>query len=191
MNTQQQKNSKTLKTLLVSSVLMFGFGFALVPLYDVFCEITGLNGKVTRQGNEGVPLAVNDHREIRVQFLAINNEAMPWDFKPKQTVIKVNPGETKHTAYIAYNPTSRKMVGQAVPSVSPAEAAQYLHKVNCFCFDSQPLESDEVREMPLLFVIDPELPAHLKTLTLSYTLFDITPPPEINETAQIAGRGSL
>lgn len=174
MNTLEQKNRTTLIKLIGGSVLMFGFGFALVPLYDVFCEVTGLNGKVTNTGPYQGKATTNE-RTISVQLLATNNASMPWAFQPEQPMIKVALGESRHTAYVAFNPTQEHMIGQAVPSVSPSEAAQYLHKVNCFCFERQPLDSLESRKMPLLFVVDPELPDHIRTITLSYTLFDITP----------------
>ncbi|SFF85798.1 cytochrome c oxidase assembly protein [Neptunomonas qingdaonensis] len=169
----QQKNRSMVRTLILSCVLMFGFGFALVPLYDVFCRITGLNGKVLNTG-PNAPTGSDKNRTIRVQMIAVNNESMPWEFRALSPMVTVYPGESKQAAYLAHNPTSEKMVAQAIPSVSPSEAAQYLHKVNCFCFDRQPLDSLETREMPLLFVIDPELPTYISTITLSYTLFDIT-----------------
>lgn len=169
-----KNHTRTVRNLLLSTVLMFGFGFALVPLYDVFCEVTGLNGKITNTGPVKTAMSEDSSRSIRVQMIAINNEAMPWTFAPQDHLITVHPGETRQTAYLAHNPTNRHMVAQAIPSVSPSEAAQYLHKVNCFCFDRQPLNANEQREMPLLFVIDPALPKHINTLTLSYTLFDIT-----------------
>ena len=173
VNSTQHKNRSTVRTLIFSCVLMFGFGFALVPLYDVFCRITGLNGKVLNTGPD-IPAGSDKSRTIRVQMIAVNNESMPWEFRALSPMVTVYPGESKQAAYLAHNPTSQKMVAQAIPSVSPSEAAQYLHKVNCFCFDQQPLDSLETREMPLLFVIDPELPTYIRTITLSYTLFDIT-----------------
>nr|WP_067296831.1 cytochrome c oxidase assembly protein [Marinobacterium profundum] len=174
MDALGRKNRRLVLQLVLGGILMFGFGFALVPLYDVFCRITGLNGKITNTG----PIAAEEadtSRDIRVQFIGINNEAMPWEFRPTLNTVSVNPGEMRQMAYFARNPTSARMVAQAIPSVTPAEAAQYLHKVSCFCFDQQALDADEDMEMPLLFVIDKKLPADIHTITLSYTLFDITP----------------
>lgn len=173
MESLKVKNRNLVARLILGAVLMFGFGFALVPLYDVFCEVTGLNGKVNRSGP--VQLQTDQARTVKVQFIATNNESMPWEFRAAAAELVVHPGEDKLTAYHAHNPTGRWMLGQAIPSVSPSEAAQYLHKVNCFCFDQQPLQAQESREMPLMFVVDPDLPAHINTITLSYTLFDITP----------------
>lgn len=174
MASTKSQNARLALRLVLSAALMFGFGFALVPLYDVFCRVTGLNGKLVNTGAPAETLAEDTARKVRVQMIAINNEAMPWQFKPKEALVNVHPGEQKLSAYLAHNPTDKYMIAQAVPSISPSEAAPYLHKVNCFCFDRQPLKSKETREMPLLFVIDPELPAHINTITLSYTLFDIT-----------------
>ncbi len=173
-----QKNRKLVRNLLLGSVMMFGFGFALVPLYDVFCEITGLNGKVTSRGPDKA-LQVDRSRTVTLQLIAVNNEAMPWGFNPVTEQIAIHPGLTGQTAFVARNPTARTMIGQAIPSVAPSEAASYLHKINCFCFESQSLSGGEEREMPLLFVIDPDLPAHISTITLSYTLFDITPQQKV------------
>lgn len=170
----KQRNAAVVRRLLLGAVLMFGFGFALVPLYDVFCRITGLNGKITNIGQPDEKMVVDIKRQVTLQMIAINNESMPWTFKPQQREITVNPGQQKQAAYIVKNNTEQYMVAQAVPSVSPAEAAEYLHKINCFCFDRQPLESLEKKEMPLVFVISPDLPKHINTITLSYTLFDIT-----------------
>lgn len=170
----QAANRRLVRRLVLSSVLMFGFGFALVPLYDVFCEVTGLNGKITNTG----PVAtapVDTSRQIKVRLIAVHNEGMPWAFGPQESVILAYPGEMRQTAFHATNPTARHMVAQAIPSVVPAEAAEYLHKVNCFCFEQQALQSGASIEMPLLFVIDKKLPEHIRSLTLSYTLFDISP----------------
>lgn len=165
---------KVVARLVLGTVLMFGFGFAMVPLYDVFCQITGLNGKISRTGEVIEPIEVVETRQVKVRFISSFNENMPWEFAPKQSVYRVNPGQMQQTAFIAHNPTKRDMVAQAIPSVSPAEAAQYLHKVNCFCFNRQPLEAGGNAELPMVFFIDPEIPEHLDSITLSYTLFDIT-----------------
>ena len=169
------KNLKLAKRLLLSGCLMFGFGFALVPLYDIFCEVTGLNGKLINIGEPKVEIGVDKTRTIKVQLLAVNNVAMPWGFAANTAEISVYPGEQKMTAYTIQNRTNNFMVGQAVPSISPSEAAPYLHKINCFCFNEQPLNSKETKQMPLLFTVSPDLPAHIHTISLSYTLFDITP----------------
>lgn len=176
-------NSRLVWRLVFSCVLMFGFGFALVPLYDVFCEVTGLNGKITNTG----PVAVEEadlSRQVRVRLIAVHNEGMPWVFGPVDGLIEAHPGEMKQTSFHATNPTGRRMVAQAIPSVAPAEAAEYLHKVNCFCFEQQALLAGESVDMPLLFVIDKKLPEHIRSLTLSYTLFDISPEVSVTEQSE-------
>lgn len=174
MSKQNDDLHKLPLKLTLAAVLMFGFGFALAPLYDVFCEITGLNGKITRTGEVSGIVAVDKSRLIRVQFIAINNEGMPWDFSPQSTEISVHPGEQKLTYFNARNTTLGEMVARAVPSVAPSEAAQYVHKVNCFCFEAQSLAGLTSQEMPLVLMIDPAMPEHIRTVTLSYTLFDIS-----------------
>ncbi len=166
---------KTVLKSCICVVAMFAFGFALVPLYDVFCDITGLNGKT-----EGGPAALSaaqfevQPRQVRIQFTASNNAGSNWEFRPLQTALKVQPGQMNALAFYARNPNAVDQVAQAVPSVTPSEAARYLHKIECFCFNHQPLAAGASTEMALRFVIDPELPAHIRTLTLAYTLFDIT-----------------
>ena len=182
-------HKRTVTTLVLSCVLMFGFGFALVPLYDVFCRVTGLNGKVELVPAHPEKLGqVDITRQIKLQLVAVNNETMPWRFKPEQSIVELSPGEMYQTAYIARNLTSGFMIAQAVPSVSPSEAAPFLNKVNCFCFERQPLLAKEEKAMPLVLSVDPELPEHIHTITLSYTLFDITPE---NEQVAALGGGSL
>ncbi len=162
------------RSLVVAALLMFGFGFALSPLYDVFCRVTGLNGKVTRNGPLAETVVIDKARLIRVQLIAVNNEGMPWGFVPQHSAISVHPGEQRLTHYVASNPTAQLMVARAVPSVAPSEAAQYVHKINCFCFEAQTLAPLDSQQMPLVLMIDPQLPDYIRTITLSYTLFDIT-----------------
>lgn len=161
--------------LILAAVGMFGFGFALVPLYDVFCEITGLNGKVDGQATyEAATVEVDTSRKVIVQFVAHNNADMPWTFRPVQAQIEVHPGELTEVAFYARNPTGNAMVAQAVPTITPWEAADYMHKTECFCFSQQTLAAGESVDMPLMFYIDQDIPAHVHKLTLSYALFDVT-----------------
>lgn len=160
------------RKLLLACVAMFAFGFALVPLYDVFCDITGINGK-TGGRYESTERSVADmNRTIKVQFLAQNGPGMPWIFRPVSRSVEVHPGEATTVNFYAENPTSRDMVGQAVPSLSPSEGTLYFHKTECFCFNQQPLAAGENTEMPLVFIVDQEIPSHITKLTLSYTLYD-------------------
>lgn len=174
---QQQSAStgRLVGKLLLTVVAMFGFGFALVPLYDVFCEITGLNGKTGGQVSyEAASAEIDESRLVTVQFATRNNAGMPWRFEPLQRQIKVHPGELVQVDFIARNPTQHTMIAQAIPSVSPFEAADMMHKTECFCFNRQELGPGEEIEMPLLFYIDRAIPEEISKLTLSYTLFDVT-----------------
>lgn len=161
----------------VTVVMMFVFAiFIMPPLYDLFCDITGLNGKTGGQYTaESVnELGVDTSRSIKVQFLANNNENMPWVFKPQISSITVHPGEVAVVNYFAENNTSADMVAQAIPSLVPFKAANYFHKTECFCFNQQPLTAGNSAELGLSFIVDIDVPKHIKTITLSYTLFDIT-----------------
>jgi cytochrome c oxidase assembly protein subunit 11 len=154
---------------------MFGFGFALVPIYDVFCDITGLNGKTGgRATYDAAIVEVEEERLVTVQFTANNNAGMSWQFHPMVNQVQVHPGELTEVKFYARNPTGMPMVAQAVPSVVPFVAADYLHKTECFCFNRQTLAGGEALEMPLLFYIDTAIPKDVSKLTLSYTLFDVT-----------------
>ena len=150
--------AKTALRLLGVTVVMFGFGFALVPLYDVFCEVTGLNGKTSAQAYETVDARVDRTRSIKVQFLATNNDGMAWQFKPTIKEIIVHPGELAETEFFAKNPSANAMVAQAVPSMVPFKAAEYFHKTECFCFSQQTLAGGHEILMPLRFIVDLDIP---------------------------------
>ncbi|WP_295802738.1 cytochrome c oxidase assembly protein [uncultured Microbulbifer sp.] len=167
-------NAKTTAKLLTLAVSMLGFAlFVMPPLYDAFCEITGLNGK-TGERYEAVPAAVDRERLVKVQFVATNNENMPWEFRPGTVEMRVHPGEPADTVFIARNPSGREMIAQAIPSLAPSKAAEYFHKTECFCFNQQTLAAGESAELGLRFIVDPDLPRGVNTITLSYTLFDVT-----------------
>ena len=171
--TQPATRQLTARLLLVVAG-MFCFGFALVPLYDLFCDVTGLNGKTNADAFVPATELVDKSREVTVQFIATNNEGMPWEFRPKVFKLKVHPGEEIRTSFYAKNPRSENMVAQAIPSVSPGKAAAYFHKTECFCFNRQELAGGNAVDMPLSFIVDRDLPSDVKTITLSYALFDVT-----------------
>lgn len=175
MDDSHGKNKKLTLKLLVAVVAMFGFGFALVPLYDVMCEQLGINGKTnTVSAIQPQGMVPDESRTIRVEFMAHISHDMPWSFKPEKTSLNVHPGQVIQTAYLAKNLSRHKIVGQAVPSVSPGLGATYFNKIECFCFNQQPLDGNGYAEMPLIFYIEPDIPESIHTLTLSYTLYDIT-----------------
>lgn len=164
---------------------MFAFGFAMVPLYEVFCEITGINGKTGGRYEATLVEERDENRKVKVQFLAQNGADMPWAFRPVSRSIEVHPGEQVTVNYFAQNPTDRAMVGQAVPSLSPSEGTRYFHKTECFCFNQQPLKAGESVEMPLVFIVDRDLPEHITKLTLSYTLYEQDVAPEVSAKARV------
>ncbi len=173
----RDKETNTLvKKLVLTVIAMFAFGFALVPLYDVFCDITGLNGKTNESAAIYQADGIDKSRVIRVQFISRNAQGMPWLFEPMMREISVHPGERKLVKFYAKNQSAIAMTGQAVPSVSPGIAAAYFQKIECFCFNQQPLKAQQAVEMALQFYVDPDLPAEITTLTLSYTLYDVTKP---------------
>jgi cytochrome c oxidase assembly protein subunit 11 len=165
-------NRRIVRRLLLAAVAMFGFGFALVPLYDVFCSITGINGKTGRIELEA---ALSEHvdreRTVTVEFLSSVHSDLAWDFNPVVRRVKVHPGEVTEVNYFARNKTGETVTGQAVPSLAPGLAAKYFNKTECFCFTRQTLGPNEERLMPLRFVVDPELPKDVGTVSLSYTFF--------------------
>ncbi|MDX1456486.1 MAG: cytochrome c oxidase assembly protein [Marinobacter sp.] len=167
-----RSNTRVIAWCLAGVVGMFGFGFALVPLYEVFCDITGINGKTGGRYESAGQLERDETRTVEVQFIAQNGPDMPWVFKPVTRSIEVHPGEPITVNFYAENPTTKVMVGQAVPSLAPAEGTLYFHKTECFCFNQQTLEAGETVQMPLVFIVDKALPEHIHKLTLSYTLYD-------------------
>jgi len=171
-NDRKQANQRVVKRLGIAAVLMFGFGFALVPLYDVFCDITGINGKTGRiEQEEALSQKVDEDRLVTVEFLATVHSDLPWEFRPMVRKIKVHPGEITEVNYYARNKTDNLVAGQAVPSLAPGLAAKYFNKTECFCFTRQSLGPGEGKKMPLRFVVDPELPDNVRTVSLSYTFY--------------------
>ena len=170
---QNNENRKLILQLVAVVGGMFLFAFALVPLYNVFCDITGINGKTRGQAlYESVE--IDTKRTIRVEFLTNINRGMPWEFKSLVKWIDVHPGELNEVRFYAKNRSKFDIIGQSVPSVSPGEAALYLNKTECFCFDQQRLNSGEEIEMPMKFYLDADIPKDITRLTLSYRLFNIT-----------------
>lgn len=170
----QPDNTRIVRRLLLTVVAMFAFGFALVPLYNAFCDITGFNGRFTDGQAAANTKTVDTSRTINVQFITRVNKGMPWGFEPEVQSVRVHPGETKVVNFLAKNLTRKNMVAQAIPSVAPGEASLYLNKVECFCFNQQPLAAGSDTVMPMQFYLDPEIPEHIHTVTLSYTMYDMT-----------------
>jgi len=167
-----KRNALTLVAVVLG---MFGFGYAMVPLYSALCEIAGFNGKTSTEAvvESGVP-AVDTSRSIKVQFLTTVNGGRNWEFKPMQSSVMVHPGEFATVVFHARNTETADLVAQAVPNVAPVEAARYLRKSECFCFNNQPFKAGEEKMMPVRFVLDRDIPDEVDTVTLSYTFFDVT-----------------
>lgn len=165
----------TATKLFVLAVIMFAFCFVvMVPLYDVLCSALGINGKTQGKFESAEQVTVDKSRTIKVQFVASNNAGMVWQFHVNDAVLEVHPGESVHTSFYAKNPTSSTMTAQAIPSLSPARATKYFHKTECFCFNQQTFAGHEEADMPLVFMVDTNIPEDINTITLSYTLFDVT-----------------
>lgn len=168
---ETRSNVRTVAKLSLLAIGMFGFGYALVPLYDKFCEITGIGGRT------GGPVAeasgvVDEDRTVQVHFDANVNSALQWEFRPVQKFMEVQPGRMYETAYIAHNRSDHTIVAQAVPSVAPGQASLYFNKTECFCFEEQLLGPGESREMPVRFFVDGELPGRIELITLSYIIYE-------------------
>jgi cytochrome c oxidase assembly protein subunit 11 len=174
-------NRRMLGKLLVVTVVMFGFGYALVPMYRAICDALGINvlavaeRRVASGSWTGSQPAVNTQvdtsRWITVEFDA--NSRGPWDFKPAQRSVQVHPGEVTTVMYEFRNAQSRTMVAQAIPSYAPRQASPHFNKLECFCFNEYKLAPGEARSWPVVFVIDPKLPKDVTTITLSYTFFEV------------------
>lgn len=185
MSLANHANQRLTLKLVAAVVAMFGFGFALVPLYDVMCEALGINGKTNSESVlQPQGMVPDTSRVVRVEFMAHNHHNVPWRFEPERMSMDVHPGEVIQTAYRAENISARDIVGQAVPSVSPGMGASYFNKIECFCFNQQPLKASASAEMPLIFYIEPDIPESIHTLTLSYTLYDISEQATVTEFAK-------
>lgn len=183
-------NKKILILLCFTTLSMFGFGFAMIPLYNVLCKNLGINGK-TDQNAYLTSNEIDLSRSIRVEFMTNNNNYLPWDFYPRLRHIQLHPGENILIYFAAKNNSNRPMTVQAIPSVSPGLAARFLKKTECFCFTQQTFNPGQRRDMPVLFHIDQHLPKNINTITLAYTLFDASGLKHVKITPQNLGRISI
>ena len=176
MRTEAQQvetaNRQLLHKLLVISMLMFGFGFALVPLYDEICRVTGVRNLFKADQPVVENTQVDTTRTVAIEFDS-NTQRLAWTFRPLEGHVQVHPGEVRQVIYEVRNTLDRAVTGQAIPSYGPQRAGQYIQKLECFCFQQQTLGPGEVKRMPVVFIIDPKLPADLGTVTLSYTFFEV------------------
>jgi cytochrome c oxidase assembly protein subunit 11 len=189
---QQQPVNPGVRRTVVRSVAalmgMFAFAFALVPLYDVFCRVTGINGKVDTTAQAIVHEGVDDSRYVTVQFITRNGSGLPWNLEVETRQVRVHPGQSTEVSFAFQNASAEGTWGRAVPSVSPSSATRHLRKVSCFCFEEQHLEAGERLELPLVFQLARDLPPEVNTVTLVYTLYPVTRDEPLQARAT-AGKG--
>ena len=183
--TPRKANRVTLKKLTVVALLMFGFGYGMVPFYKTMCDTLGMNN-IGRADKTAANTQVDKSRRVTIELDA-NIKGLPWTFKPLTRHVDVHPGELAQVMYEVTNTQTRAITGQAIPSYAPSNAAQYFRKLECFCFSSQTLKAGEVKHMPVVFVVDPNLPADVHSITLSYTFFEV---PGANKAGGKAAGGS-
>jgi cytochrome c oxidase assembly protein subunit 11 len=164
-------NRVTLRKLVVIACAMFGFGFALVPFYEKICEVTGINNLL--KADTVVNTQVDDSRVLTLEFDANLRNDLPWTFRPLEKSVRFHPGELVQVAFEVRNNSNRPVTGQAIPSYAPQLAGRYFKKLDCFCFKQQTLAPGEVRRMPVVFVVERDLPQEVNTITLSYTFFEV------------------
>jgi len=172
MNEQRRANLNMTWKLLAIAAGSFGFGFALVPLYNVLCAVTGYGDQAKLLQKVTAIEHPDPSRTVTVQFLADVASAGGWEFRPEARSIQVHPGQLYTAEFYAHNLTGRDTVAQAVPNIAPSEVAAYFHKTECFCFAPQHFTLNEGRDMPVRFIIDPALPRHIDIITLAYTFYD-------------------
>ncbi len=170
----KRANRKLVRGLLIMTACSFAFGWALVPLYDVLCRAAGIGNAEAKSGPSAAREAVDPDREVTIEFVASPASVGSFEFRPKVASMRVHPGKLYDTQFYARNLTSGASVAQAVPSISPSGTAKYFHKTECFCFSPQKFAVGEGRDMPVRFIVDPQLPANVDRLTLAYTFYDTT-----------------
>ncbi len=170
-----KRNAKTVRWMFLLVVGMFGFGFAMVPLYNLLCSVTGLNGSTTGRISDTASVgktAIDYSRTVTIEFDSTINSGLPWDFYPTVKKVQVHPGEFKTVTYYVKNNSNKTIVGQAIPGITPWQATSHFKKAECFCFSQQTLKPGESKEMPLRFVVAKDLPQGFNTITLSYTFMN-------------------
>jgi cytochrome c oxidase assembly protein subunit 11 len=170
-----RRHRKLLLSLGAMLVGMFAFGFALIPLYNVVCRLTGLNGRGVEAVSSAYAGEVDQGRSVTVQFLSNVNSKLPFAFHPEQGTLTVHPGELYATSFFAQNDSGGDVTAQAVATYEPGEAARYVHKTECFCFSKESFGPHESKQMPVRFYLDPAIPKDITTVTISYTYFNVTP----------------
>ncbi len=171
---RKRANRGLIRGLMIMTAASFGFGWALIPLYGVFCKIAGIGSAEAKAGPSEVTEAVDANRTVTVEFIADPASVGSFEFRPENASMQVHPGKLYDTRFFARNLTQGDSVAQAVPSISPTVAARYFHKTQCFCFSPQHFAVGEGRDMPVRFIVDPNLPHNVDQITLAYTFYDTT-----------------
>lgn len=171
VETERRKKRTTVKYSLIA-LFMFGFGFALSPMYTLFCQLAGLNGRTVNAKNAQVDVSIDTSRDIKVRFITTTHSDLPWEFEANETWITVHPGEVNKATFRVKNNAKTAITGQAIPSLAPTVAASHFIKTECFCFDTQTLQPGEVADMPLQFYIDPNVPDYIGSVFLTYQFFN-------------------
>lgn len=172
MVTSTHANQQMLAKLLIVAVMMFGFGYAMVPFYRAICDALGLNS-VIKADTVAENTQVDTGRTLTIELDANLRSDLPWSFSPVEKTVRVHPGALTQVTYEIRNRSDRPVTGQAIPSYGPQLAGRYFRKLDCFCFTQQTLAPGEVRRMPVVFVIDGSMPGDVNTVTLSYTFFEV------------------
>ena len=181
-----RSHRRLLIKLLLVIAASFAFGFALVPLYDALCLATGLNGKTADKADVGIggisrpatapPSRIDTSRIVTVEFTSTVMPGLPWDMQPLTSSLDLHPGELHQAMFRVHNRSDKPIIGQAIPSISPGVAAPYFEKLDCFCFAQQTLAPGETKELPVTFIVKPELDKDIRTITLAYALFNTADP---------------
>jgi cytochrome c oxidase assembly protein subunit 11 len=171
---KRRANRKLVRSLLIMTAGSFVFGWALVPLYDVLCRAAGIGNAEAKAGRSAVQEAVDPNREVTIEFIAAPASVGSFDFRPAVASMRVHPGKLYDAEFFAKNLTNQASVAQAVPSISPTGTSKYFHKTECFCFSPQKFAAGEGRQLPVRFIVDPQLPSSVDKLTLAYTIYDTT-----------------
>jgi cytochrome c oxidase assembly protein subunit 11 len=176
------QHAPLVKKLVLVVVAAAVFGYAMVPLYNVFCQVTGFNGKTAgpkagfvtgglAPAAQAAPSRIDRSRLVTVEFTGTVMPGLPWEMRPLTTSLETHPGEMQQVRYLVRNTSNRSITGQAVPNVTPGQAAQHFEKIECFCFNQQVLAPGEAREMPLVFIVKPDMNPDIRHITLSYAFF--------------------
>lgn len=201
MRDTQQKNRRVVGISTLVVIGMFGFGFALIPLYDVLCDAFGINGRITAiengtydgqaEAEKAMLGGVDRTRTVDLQFMVTGNSELELEFRPLTRNLTVNPGEVREVAYYVKNLTDKELQVQAIPGVTPSQATKYLAKIECFCFSKQVLQPGEAKEMPLRFVVNTALPKNIPVMTLNYRFIDLNRSDKRGDVARVSGTESV